>query len=167
MKFPTKASLRYHTLKHKNERIYKCEFPGCHKSFITEFQLNQHKKAKNVHNKPRRPSFPDLRFIRRNSNPAMKINSLGNSIIMQEPSSEMKESRRSSASRDVKGDMGGGDSNVMEIMRTSGLSNVAEKNIQKIHYIIEENKYLKKHLDICKKIIAHYEKSLPPNSEES
>jgi len=51
MSFTTKASLRYHFLKHKNDKSYKCTFPGCNKSFITLFQLKQHEKSVSVHKK--------------------------------------------------------------------------------------------------------------------
>lgn len=28
--FSTKAGLRYHILKHKNDKVYRCDFPGNH-----------------------------------------------------------------------------------------------------------------------------------------
>jgi len=51
MGFTTKASLRYHVLKHKDDKVYKCSHPGCNKAFITLFQLKQHEKSVSVHKK--------------------------------------------------------------------------------------------------------------------
>jgi hypothetical protein len=50
-KFTTKAGLRYHFLKHNDEKTYSCSFPGCDKSFLTLAQLKQHEKASNYHQK--------------------------------------------------------------------------------------------------------------------
>jgi len=43
--------LRYHLLKHKGEKVFKCTFPGCPKSFLTYAQLKQHEKAAYYHQK--------------------------------------------------------------------------------------------------------------------
>jgi hypothetical protein len=49
MNFPTKASLRYHLLKHEGQREYQCNFPGCEKKFLTLSQLKQHENSSSVH----------------------------------------------------------------------------------------------------------------------
>jgi len=51
MRFPTKAGLRYHLLKHKGEKECVCSFPGCGKSFLTMAQLKQHESASSYHKK--------------------------------------------------------------------------------------------------------------------
>jgi len=49
--FTTKSALRYHLLKHTGEKIFKCNYPGCSKAFITYAQLKQHEKASYYHQK--------------------------------------------------------------------------------------------------------------------
>jgi len=46
MGFSTKAALRYHSLKHSNDKLFKCDAPECGKSFLTLGQLKQHEKGK-------------------------------------------------------------------------------------------------------------------------
>jgi hypothetical protein len=46
MGFSTKAALRYHSLKHSDDKLFKCDVPECGKSFLTLGQLKQHEKGK-------------------------------------------------------------------------------------------------------------------------
>jgi len=57
--FPTKASLRYHMLKHEGQREYQCSFPGCEKKFLTLSQLKQHENSSSVHKNIRVSALQD------------------------------------------------------------------------------------------------------------
>jgi len=49
MEFTTKASLRYHLLKHEGQKEYTCGVTGCGKTFLTLSQLKQHENSSSVH----------------------------------------------------------------------------------------------------------------------
>ena len=44
-KFANQAGLRYHQLKHKNKKSYRCGFPDCGRCFLTLSQVRQHEQS--------------------------------------------------------------------------------------------------------------------------
>jgi hypothetical protein len=138
-KFPTQAGLRYHLLKHKNDKQYKCSFHGCNKVFLTKFQLDQHNRSKNIHYKMKTTGPTGIRK-KKLFTEMLKLG-IETSSMATNPTEDIKVTTMPNF-------------NTSDHSRLLNICCQDEEALRELYSILEENRMLKKRLEISQKLIT-------------
>lgn len=154
--FATKAALKYHQIKHENNRVFRCDFPGCDKSFLTSAQLKQHLKAFNYHS-----DSPSLKMVEEEPIKQLKSEPRGYNGFTEEysqPPTTVTPSENSTG-WDPRYQSSPAPQ-VTQMTHMNELEQAPEKFQLLFKQILSENRLLKEKLEECKTVTDTYEKKL-------